>query len=56
MDPTIIAGLGPAIRPFTISGALYLAISPVGKVITGSSFSPLSSFSAWRRPSAPGVA
>jgi hypothetical protein len=45
-------------RPFffMISGAFSLVMSMVGKVMTGSSFSPFSSLTAWRRPSAPGVA
>lgn len=41
---------------FRISGAFALVISIVGKVMTGSSFSPLSSFAACLNPSAPGVA
>ena len=41
---------------FRISSALFLSISIVGKVMTGSSFPPFSSLTAWRSPSAPGVA
>ena len=41
---------------FRISSALFLSMSIVGKVMTGSSFPPFSSLTAWRSPSAPGVA
>jgi hypothetical protein len=45
-------------KPFflRISSALFLSTSMVGSVMTGGIFSPFRSLTAWRRPSAPGVA
>ena len=45
-------------KPFflRISAALFLSTSMVGSVMTGGIFSPFKSLTAWRRPSAPGVA
>ncbi len=48
----------PQSKPFFLrmSSALFLSTSMVGSVMTAGIFSPFSNLTAWRNPSAPGVA